>query len=512
MKQPFLLLLIVASFLAAACVAPAGPVPASPSAAPSPLTEPAAVDPTPAPAAEAAPAEASAISAEALRNATYSGVYDQPITLTDGLYEGDPAGESDPARPTVETIDGAELYGDLDGDGADDAVVFLLERGGGSGAFTYVAAQLNRDGQPVDAGAVRIEDRIGVRSAAIEDGQVVLDLILQGPGDVACCGSHKARKTYALQEGHLVETTAAGGDLVKVSVADLDGTSWTLLELNEDQPALADAEVTLSFQDGQTAGSGGCNSYTGSFSLDEVNPFVITVGPLTATEKSCPDPVGSQESEYFAALGSVAHWGYDFGRLALYYAGGQDGESRLLFAPQAAADTVALTTPELMPPPTEDLTMLRAHPWQWVSFTNPLEAVEIEDPASYRVAFNPDASLAITAGCNDVVGFYQGEWGDALTITVDPATLAECGPASRSAQFVKLLGAGAGYFFEGDNLYIDLMADGGTMGFAPAGMARHISQRIRTTNGGIPLRAPIFAVRIRCDMCLAMLADATKCS
>ena len=122
-----------------------------------------------------------------------------------------------------------------------------------------------------------------------------------------------------------------------------------------------------------------------------------------------------------------------------------------------------------MPPPTEDLTMLRAHPWQWVSFTNPLEAIEIEDPASYRVTFNPDASLAITAGCNDVVGFYQGEWGDALTITVDPATLAECGPASRSAQFIKLLGSGAGYFFEDGNLYIDLMADGGTMGFAPAG-------------------------------------------
>ena len=79
----------------------------------------------------------------------------------------------------VQFIDGSELIGDLDGDGVDDAVVFLLERGGGSGVFTYVAAQLNRDGQPVDAGAVRIEDRIGVRSAAIEDGQVMLDLILR---------------------------------------------------------------------------------------------------------------------------------------------------------------------------------------------------------------------------------------------------------------------------------------------------------------------------------------------
>ena len=110
MKKRFLLLLIVTSLLAAACVAPAGPVPATPAATPSPVTEPAAVDPTPATAAEAAPAETGAISAEALRNATYSGVYDLPITLTDGLYEGEPAGEGDPARPTVEFIDGTELY------------------------------------------------------------------------------------------------------------------------------------------------------------------------------------------------------------------------------------------------------------------------------------------------------------------------------------------------------------------------------------------------------------------
>jgi hypothetical protein len=66
------------------------------------------------------------------------------------------------------------------------------------------------------------------------------------------------------------------------------------------------------------------------------------------------------------------------------------------------------------------------------------------------------------------VGFYQGEWGGALTIAVDPTALADCGPGSRSAQFVKLLSAGARYFFEGENLAIDLFADGGTLEFAPA--------------------------------------------
>ena len=448
---------VALSLLLAACVAPP---PATP--APTPAAAAAAAEAAATPVAEAAPAEAGLLLAEALKNATYRGIYDEPVTLTEGLYEGEPV-EGDPARPTIEYVDGAELQSDLDGDGTEDAVVFLVERGGGSGVFTYVAAQLNRAGQPVDAGAVRIEDRIQVKSATLEDGQVTLDIITQGPGDVACCGTHQARKTYALQEGQLVETTGEGGDLVKVSATELDGTSWTLLELNGDQPALADSEVTINFRDGEVAGSGGCNSYTGSFSVDEVNPFVMTIGPLAATRQACPDPAGSQETAYFTALENVSHWAYVFGRLALYYQDDSGEPGRLLFAPQAVT--------ELVPPPTEDLTMLRAHPWQWVSFSDPMETFAVENPTSYRLSFNPDASLAITADCNNVMGIYQGESGLSLSISIGPATLAECGPGSRSDQFVRLLGGAAKYFFRDGKLYIDLMADGGTMAFTPAGEA-----------------------------------------
>ena len=197
-----------------------------------------------------------------------------------------------------------------------------------------IAAQLNRAGQPLDAGAVRIEDRIQVKSAAVADGQVTLEIVAQGPGDVACCGTHRATKTYALEQGKLVETTAAGGELVKVTAADLDGTSWTLLALDDVQPALADAEVTLSFQDGQVAGSGGCNDYTASFSLDEVNPFAMAIGPVAATRRACPDPVGAQEAAYFAALDKVSQWGYVFGQLALYT---QDDGGTMDFAPAGEA-------------------------------------------------------------------------------------------------------------------------------------------------------------------------------
>ena len=148
---------IATSLLLGACVALPAATPD-----PTPTAGAAAVEAKATSVAEAVPAEAGVIPVEALRNATYSGIYEEPITLTDGLYKGKPFGEGDASRPTVEYIGGSELYGDLDGDGVADAVVFLVERGGGSGAFTYVSAQLNRGGKPADAGAVRIGDRIQV--------------------------------------------------------------------------------------------------------------------------------------------------------------------------------------------------------------------------------------------------------------------------------------------------------------------------------------------------------------
>jgi heat shock protein HslJ len=323
-------LLLLAALLAAACYAPATPAPAPP-----PPDTPAAPQAGAGDELATLPAAANLIPLEALRNATYSGIYEQPITLADGVYQAKPAA-GDLARPQVQVVDSATLSGDLDGDGVDDAVVFLVERGGGSGVFTYVAAQLNRAGRPVDAGAVRIEDRIGVKSAAVEDGQVALDIITQGPGDVACCGAHNAHKTYALQDGRLVEITPQGGELVKVSAADLNGMSWTLLAIDGEQPAPAESEVTLSFQGSQVSGSGGCNSYSGSFSLDEANPFVMAIGPLAATERACPDPAGAQEAAYFAALDKVSQWAYVFGQLALGYQDDSGELGRRLFAPQAA--------------------------------------------------------------------------------------------------------------------------------------------------------------------------------
>lgn len=390
------------------------------------------------------------IPAQALMNATYSGIYEEPVTLTDGLYEGGEAGDL-----TLRYRDNATLYGDLDADGVDDAVVFLRDSGGGSASFTYVAAQLNQNGQPVDAGAVMVEDRTQFRSATIRDGQIELEFTTRGPGDVDCCPSHMVRKTYALQNGQLAEIAGANLEPVRVSPADLDETSWRLVELSENEPVADDVEITIMFAGDQISGSGGCNNYTGSFALSDDNPFLITFGPIASTRMLCPDPAGSQETAYFSALEAATIWGYDFGDLVISYGSGD--ERKLLRFTAQSSDQVEAATSE---------TLIGAT-WQWVRLTDPMQKVEVDAPEKYTLTFLADGSLQIQADCNNATASYTATDDGSLTVSPAAMTLALCGPESRGEELVQKLGFAARYFFQDGHLFVDMMADGGTLEFRP---------------------------------------------
>jgi|GEM_PF-2746856 len=402
-----------------------------------------------------APVDAGTLAVDRLINAAYSGIYDDPVTLTEGRYEGEPFGEGAASRPIVEYI--SQLYGDLDGDGVEDAVVFLVENSGGTGNFVYVAAQLNQNGAPVDAGAVWIEDRIQIKSAAIQNGQIMLEVTAEGPGDAACCKSHKTNKVYTLQNGRLAEVAGAAQELVKISAADLDGTTWTLLELSEEQPALADTEVTLSFAGDQLSGSAGCNNYTGSFSLGADNPFVLTAGPIAATKMACPNPSLNQENAYLNALQSAAQWGYEIGKLAIYYPAADGSYARLLLAPPAADNSA--------------VDMLTGTTWQWVRLTDPMQQVDIEQPQNHTLTFLPDGTIQIQADCNRATAAYSAGADGSLAVQPGISTLAACPAGSRGEELVQKLGFAAGYFFQDGHLFIDMMADGGTLEFSPQAAA-----------------------------------------
>ena len=100
-------------------------------------------DAAPAPPAPA-PAPGNQLTEDQLKNATYIGIYEESVTLTDGVYEGEPFVEGGVARPFVGFIDGSTVYGDLNGDGVDDAAVLLVENSGGSGVFTRTCCVISQ--------------------------------------------------------------------------------------------------------------------------------------------------------------------------------------------------------------------------------------------------------------------------------------------------------------------------------------------------------------------------------
>ncbi len=321
-----------------------------------PTASPAApVAPEPVVSEPVAPAPGGDLTLDQLANATYSGIYTYPVTLTDGKFEGEPFVEGGASRPTVTLVDDLIAYGDLNGDGLNDAAVLLVENSGGSGVFTYVGAQLNQNGQPVDAGAVRLGDRVQIKSMAIQNGQVVLEMIIQGPNDPQCCATLKVRNTYALQDNVLAQ--AGSEELGNVSLADLAGTGWTLVELDRAQPvAAAVPPLTAEFTADQISGSAGCNTYNAAISSGGAQS--LTVGPIITTRMACPEPAMTQETQYLAALQMSTQWGYQAGQLALVYSKEDGNIGSLLYAPSAPAAPVVsvsvVTTTEVITftPPT----------------------------------------------------------------------------------------------------------------------------------------------------------------
>jgi heat shock protein HslJ len=102
--------------------------------------------------------------------------------------------------------------------------------------------------------------------------------------------------------------------------------------------------------------------------------------------------------------------------------------------------------------------------WKWEQLTTPVDVTTVEDPEKYLVEFRPEGDVAVVADCNNGAGTYTID-GSNITIEIKALTMAACPPGSLSDEFVKNLNAAAIYFIEGDNLFIDLKLDSGTMKF-----------------------------------------------
>lgn len=139
-----------------------------------------------------------AMPAKSPRDATYL-IEGEPVRLQGGRAVR-------PAAPGAATIIrtrvlGAPTYGDVDGDGDSDAVLFLVQDPGGSGTFYYVAAAHKVDGGYRGGTAVLIGDRITPQRLDLVHGVVVADYLERAPGEPMAADPALARTVYLMLEG-----------------------------------------------------------------------------------------------------------------------------------------------------------------------------------------------------------------------------------------------------------------------------------------------------------------------
>jgi heat shock protein HslJ len=272
---------------------------------PPPTATPTSVPPT------LTPTPVTPLTLEMLQNTTYPSEWEESgtITLTDGRYEGEPFVEGGVSRLVVTLIEPV-AFGDLDDDGVEDAAVILASNAGGSGTFIDLTAVLNQHGMPKPVATTSLGDRARIQSMTIESGQIVLEMITQGPDDPMCCPTQQVVETYALRRDELVQTSSQVISSGPAASPDIVGIVWEWQRFDD---ATGQNDIVVIYppsyrlellSDGQFNIKADCNLGSGTYTL-EGSSLTLELGPMTLAECG---PV-SQYDEYISLLGQVATYG-----------------------------------------------------------------------------------------------------------------------------------------------------------------------------------------------------------
>lgn len=124
----------------------------------------------------------------------------------------------------------------------------------------------------------------------------------------------------------------------------LENTQWNLVSLGApgaQQPLIEGSTITLMLAGGQAGGSGGCNSYGGTYQVEGNN---ISFGEITRTLRACADDrVTEQEDRYLQALETAGEYQIEGDQLQITY----DGDHGLMIFESAlpVGPTPAEATP-----------------------------------------------------------------------------------------------------------------------------------------------------------------------
>jgi heat shock protein HslJ len=101
----------------------------------------------------------------------------------------------------------------------------------------------------------------------------------------------------------------------------------------------------------------------------------------------------------------------------------------------------------------------------WVSFTTPVEQLQVDAPDRYTIRFGPDGRVAVKAYCNRGMTSYSVSTDRRLAFKPMALTRAACSPGSLSDQYVKEVSRVTSYFLKDGDLFLELPVDSGTLRF-----------------------------------------------
>lgn len=98
----------------------------------------------------------------------------------------------------------AMAFGDLNQDGADDAVFEMGVNTGGTGTFHYLVCAISEYGTPNQVAEYFLDDRIVVNNIKIVAPELIeVERLKSAKGDPSCCPSLKVREFYSFDGSSL---------------------------------------------------------------------------------------------------------------------------------------------------------------------------------------------------------------------------------------------------------------------------------------------------------------------
>ncbi len=87
-------------------------------------------------------------------------------------------------------------------------------------------------------------------------------------------------------------------------------------------------------------------------------------------------------------------------------------------------------------------------------------------PQNYTAEFAEDGQVFVKADCNRAIGQFTEFADGRITVSLGPTTQAACPEGSISPQFLQAMNNASFFFFQNDDLFVDLKFDSGTMQFS----------------------------------------------